>query len=124
MTFCQALWPPELFFLCALVTIEGAVGFQSTMQPRRSFLWFLFVLSALAGIGFFFVPAFIIRPFRHQTPSALTLATGWEGPAGSPRFRHQSRCSSLFVDGHVKAIMRGQMSWCKYIYVPGVSQVW
>jgi hypothetical protein len=74
MTFCQALWPPKLFSLCALVTIEGAVGFQSTMQPRRSFLWFLFVLSALAGIGFFFVPAFIIRPFRHQTPSALTLA--------------------------------------------------
>jgi prepilin-type N-terminal cleavage/methylation domain-containing protein/prepilin-type processing-associated H-X9-DG protein len=57
-------------------------------------------------------------------PSALTLATGWEGPAGSPRFRHQSRCSSLFVDGHVKAILKGQMSWCQYIYVPGVSQVW
>jgi hypothetical protein len=47
------------------------------MQPpsnRRGFLWFLFSVSALAGIGLFFVPAFIIRPFRHQTPSALVLA--------------------------------------------------
>jgi prepilin-type N-terminal cleavage/methylation domain-containing protein/prepilin-type processing-associated H-X9-DG protein len=57
-------------------------------------------------------------------PSAATLAAGWEGPAGSPRFRHQSMCTSLFVDGHVKPIRKGQMSWCKYIYVPGISQVW
>lgn len=58
------------------------------------------------------------------SPSPATLAAGWEGPAGSPRFRHQSRCSSLFVDGHVKPIMKGQMSWCQYIYVPGITQVW
>jgi hypothetical protein len=44
------------------------------MHPRRNFLWFLFVPSALAGIGLFFVPAFIIRPFHHQTPSSLALA--------------------------------------------------
>lgn len=31
-------------------------------------------MSALAGIGLFFIPAFIIRPFAHQTPSALALA--------------------------------------------------
>lgn len=34
----------------------------------------MFTLSALAGIGLFFVPAFIIRPFHHQTPAALALA--------------------------------------------------
>jgi hypothetical protein len=34
----------------------------------------MFTLSALAGIGLFFVPAFIIRPFGHQTPAALALA--------------------------------------------------
>jgi hypothetical protein len=44
------------------------------MHPRRYFLWFLFVPSALAAFAFFFVPFFIIRPFRHQSPSALTLA--------------------------------------------------
>jgi uncharacterized protein DUF3179 len=41
---------------------------------RRGSLWLLFLVSAAAGIGLFFVPAFIIRPFRHQTPSALALA--------------------------------------------------
>jgi hypothetical protein len=44
------------------------------MRPRHGFLWFLFVVSALVAVGFFFVPAFIIRPFHHQTPSALAMA--------------------------------------------------
>ena len=44
------------------------------MRPRHGFLWFLFVVSALVAVGFFFVPAFIIRPFHHQTPAALALA--------------------------------------------------
>lgn len=47
-------------------------------------------------------------------------AEAWIGPGISPRFRHQGMCSSLFVDGHVKPIRKGQMSWCQYIYVPGV----
>jgi hypothetical protein len=34
----------------------------------------LFSLCALAAIVFFFIPAFIIRPFRHQTPHALFVA--------------------------------------------------
>jgi hypothetical protein len=41
---------------------------------RRAFCWFLFTASALAAIGLFFVPAYIIRPFRHQTPAALAMA--------------------------------------------------
>jgi hypothetical protein len=47
------------------------------MEPfsfRRALLWMVFLLSALAGIGLFFIPAFIIRPFRHQTPAALAMA--------------------------------------------------
>ena len=47
------------------------------MQPpshRRTYLWFLFAASAVTAIGFFFVPFFVIRPFHHQTPSALALA--------------------------------------------------
>ena len=43
-------------------------------SDRRGSLWFLFLVSAAASIGLFFVPAFIIRPFRHQTQSALALA--------------------------------------------------
>lgn len=34
----------------------------------------MFLLSAFVGIMLFFVPAFIIRPFREQTPAALALA--------------------------------------------------
>ena len=44
------------------------------MHPRRNFLWFFFVPAALAGIAWFFIPAIIIRPFGHQSSSALTLA--------------------------------------------------
>jgi riboflavin transporter FmnP len=44
------------------------------ISSSRPFSWLIFLLSALAGIGLFFVPAFIIRPFHHQTPSALALA--------------------------------------------------
>ena len=40
----------------------------------RVFSWLAFLVSALVGIGLFFVPALIIRPFSHQTPSALVLA--------------------------------------------------
>jgi hypothetical protein len=44
------------------------------MRPRHGFLWFVFVASAFVAVGFFFVPAFIIRPFHHQTPAALAMA--------------------------------------------------
>ena len=44
------------------------------MQPRRGYLWVLFLLSALAAIALFFIPAIIIQPFKHQTPFALSLA--------------------------------------------------
>jgi hypothetical protein len=34
----------------------------------------VFLLSAAVAIGLFFIPSFIIRPFRQQTPSMLALA--------------------------------------------------
>ena len=58
-------------------------NFEVTRLPRtsmisdsrsRPFSWFVFSLSALIGIGLFFIPAFIIRPFHRQTTSSLTLA--------------------------------------------------
>lgn len=54
-----------------------ASGDFHEMHPassRGTFLWVIFLVSALAGIGLFFVPAFIIRPFSHQTPAGLALA--------------------------------------------------
>jgi hypothetical protein len=46
---------------------------QSSGRGSRG-LWTLFAASSLACIGLFFVPAFIIRPFRYQSPRALSLA--------------------------------------------------
>jgi len=45
-------------------------------SQRRSSPWFwtAFSVCALAAITLFFVPAFIIRPFRHQSTHALFLA--------------------------------------------------
>jgi hypothetical protein len=47
---------------------------MQSSSDRRRIVWFLFLASALVGIGLFFVPAFIIRPFHHQTASALAVA--------------------------------------------------
>jgi hypothetical protein len=47
---------------------------MSTISFRSAFLWAVFTVSALVGIGLFFVPAFIIRPFAHQSPAGLALA--------------------------------------------------
>jgi hypothetical protein len=47
---------------------------MSSSSDRRGLLWFLFLASAVVGVGLFFVPAFIIQPFRHQTASGLALA--------------------------------------------------
>jgi len=47
------------------------------MQPpgsRHTLSWLIFLASALAAIGWFFIPAFIIRPFRYQAPATLNLA--------------------------------------------------
>jgi Protein of unknown function (DUF3179) len=37
-------------------------------------LWIAFFLCALTAIALFFVPAFIIRPFTHQSPRGLLVA--------------------------------------------------
>ena len=47
------------------------------MQPfsvRSAFSWLIFLASALTAIAMFFIPAYVIRPFHHQTAAALTLA--------------------------------------------------
>jgi len=36
--------------------------------------WAGFLLCAGVAVGFFFIPAFIIRPFRYQSPRALWIA--------------------------------------------------
>lgn len=43
-------------------------------RQSSSWIWAAFLVSALAAIGLFFVPAFVIRPFRQQSPRALWIA--------------------------------------------------
>lgn len=47
---------------------------MQSSSDQRGYVWVIFVVSALAGIGLFVVPAFIIRPFTHQTHAGLALA--------------------------------------------------
>lgn len=41
---------------------------------RHPLSWFLFIVSSVIAIGLFFIPAFIIRPFTHQTARGLAVA--------------------------------------------------
>src|SRR2546421_12105305 len=47
--------------------------YYSDQRSSRG-LWATFAVCALLGAGLFFVPAFIIRPFRYQSPRALWLS--------------------------------------------------
>jgi hypothetical protein len=49
---------------------------HASLPPRRSlfWIWSAFSISAAVAFGLFFAPAFIIRPFTHQTPRGLTIA--------------------------------------------------
>ncbi len=44
------------------------------ITSRRSWIWASFFFCSLIAISLFFVPAFIIRPFRYQSPRALFVA--------------------------------------------------
>ena len=47
---------------------------MQSSSDHQDFLWFAFAASAVVAIGLFFVPAFIIRPFTHQSATGLALA--------------------------------------------------
>jgi uncharacterized protein DUF3179 len=52
-------------------------------ETRKRVLGTLVVLLTVTGVGLFLIPAFIIRPFRYQSASALSLAirVKWIAPA-------------------------------------------
>ena len=43
-------------------------------RPTSPWKWTAFSLSAIVASGLFFIPAFVIRPFTHQSPGPLLLA--------------------------------------------------
>jgi hypothetical protein len=50
------------------------INHMHPFSDRRVYSWMPFLGAALAGIGLFFIPAFIIRPFTHQSARGLALA--------------------------------------------------
>ncbi len=47
---------------------------MTQFEKRTRWWWVVFGLVVAGGSSLFFIPAFIIRPFRYQSPKALTLA--------------------------------------------------
>lgn len=38
-----------------------------------------------------------------------------------PRYRYQGGMNNAYADGHAKFIKKGQLNWCKYVYVKGIT---
>jgi len=47
----------------------------------------------------------------------------WAGCGQFPRYRHANSSNFLWLDGHVKAKVRGQLNWYRDIYLPNVSDL-
>ena len=41
-----------------------------------------------------------------------------------PRFRHTGVANVVYADGHVKALAKGRLNWCKNIYTRGYQSSW
>jgi hypothetical protein len=46
----------------------------ATARQSLHWLWTLFFACAIVAFGLFFIPVFIIRPFRYQAPRSLLIA--------------------------------------------------
>jgi hypothetical protein len=64
---------------------------QSTSRP----LFVLFCVLGLFGIGLFFIPAFVIRPFHYQSPRALWVAMAIRQRAPMPALLAALVCLAL-----------------------------
>jgi hypothetical protein len=73
----------------------GIINNMAFSSERHGTLWFLFFFSAVVGIGMFFIPAFIIRPFSHQTASGLALAMALRQRAPWPTLAAALVCALL-----------------------------
>jgi hypothetical protein len=54
--------------------VHGIIESMRPSAERRPVAWFVFTISSIIAISLFFIPAFIIRPFTHQTVRGLALA--------------------------------------------------
>lgn len=59
------------------------------------------------------------------SPTSTTVACGFgwgPSPGTMQRYRHTNTSSTLFCDGHVKAVHRGGVDWYKNLYIPGAYE--
>ena len=70
---------------------------MSSSNSARLSVWLMFCISAIVAIGFFFIPAFIIRPFAHQSVSGLRWAMALRQSAPLPTLIAAVVCIVLAV---------------------------
>ena len=58
---------------------------EKKIRSSSPWLWTAFTFAALTAISLFFIPAFIIRPFTHQSPRGILLAMNlrYHAPEGT-----------------------------------------
>lgn len=44
----------------------------------------------------------------------------WDACYELPRYRHDGTSNFMFLDGHVKAVVKGRLSWSNNIFIPGI----
>jgi hypothetical protein len=66
-------------------------------NSARLSVWLIFWISSIAAIAFFFMPAFIIRPFTHQSARGLAWAMAMRQSAPLPTLIAALVCIVLAV---------------------------
>jgi hypothetical protein len=59
------------------LAVHSSAEEKQIRRPARGstgWIWAAFLVSAVICVALFFIPAFVIRPFRYQAPRALWLA--------------------------------------------------
>jgi prepilin-type N-terminal cleavage/methylation domain-containing protein/prepilin-type processing-associated H-X9-DG protein len=54
---------------------------------------------------------------------ASQQSTAWPRMA-FPRYRHTNNANFVFADGHVKAMAKGRLNWCRNIHFRGMRHSW
>ncbi len=56
--------------------------------------------------------------------SAAGLGESWAGCGMLPRYRYTKTCPVAYTDGHAKALAKGQLTYWKNVYVPGLNSLY
>jgi hypothetical protein len=54
--------------------LRDDAGERRMASRPSSWIWTSFLLGGVAAVALFFIPAFVVRPFRYQAPRALLVA--------------------------------------------------